>query len=433
MFGKIGPYLLSAFAADIALSTPLHLELFSSKVAEETGARCLDGSPAGYYLREQDPYRWVIFLEGGGLCLTAVDCVVRAKTTARGSSRFWKEDKTPENNHMLTELSPLNPFETWSHVYVPYCSGDTWLGTSRDVHAVGDYMMSGHLILDAVLETLAKTTSFDSSLEVVMAGTSAGAIGVFQQLDWFADKVRSLSSAPSPPRVTGFPVEGLFFPKHFPVLFPEFLLGLHHALDNTMVDYVAWLFRPAKLHEGCREAAQREGFKEAHCFDASVVFPYIKTPMFILTNQFDKLMVTALGTCPWCSAKARPGSMTGRFLSYFSECMNETFAVFQKAQSNVGLFATNEFHHDENFPPFFRDKERKIQGLSLRAAIERWYHLGLETFLVEAPCGGGIRHGKEEALPCDSPAHNDEGGEEEQQQQQQLLRRLQVPQGDLHV
>ena len=32
------------------------------------GALCLDGSPAGYYLRPGDPRRWVVIFEGGGWC-----------------------------------------------------------------------------------------------------------------------------------------------------------------------------------------------------------------------------------------------------------------------------------------------------------------------------------------------------------------------------
>ena len=37
-------------------------------------ARCLDGSPSGYYINRGEPTRWVVFLQGGGLCFTKKSC-----------------------------------------------------------------------------------------------------------------------------------------------------------------------------------------------------------------------------------------------------------------------------------------------------------------------------------------------------------------------
>ena len=59
---------------------PMRLTLFGSAAVQQFGARCLDGSPSGYYFRpgvESD--KFVIFLQGGGLCVTPVDCLHRAK------------------------------------------------------------------------------------------------------------------------------------------------------------------------------------------------------------------------------------------------------------------------------------------------------------------------------------------------------------------
>ena len=54
--------------------------LFDAEAVEYFGARCLDGSPSGYYYREGAAAdSVVIFLEGGGLCVEPIDCLDRAK------------------------------------------------------------------------------------------------------------------------------------------------------------------------------------------------------------------------------------------------------------------------------------------------------------------------------------------------------------------
>lgn len=61
---------------DSALNWTLHL------VDDPTGtARCLDGSPPGYYVRPgfgSGRNKWIIHLQGGGWCITREDCISRA-------------------------------------------------------------------------------------------------------------------------------------------------------------------------------------------------------------------------------------------------------------------------------------------------------------------------------------------------------------------
>ena len=46
---------------------------------EAHGARCLDGSPAGFYIeRGSDPKRFVVHLQGGGWCVGPEGCALRA-------------------------------------------------------------------------------------------------------------------------------------------------------------------------------------------------------------------------------------------------------------------------------------------------------------------------------------------------------------------
>ena len=56
-----------------------------------TGALCSDGSPAGFYFEASasgDTSKWVIELEGGGICESYDDCVSRQGSDL-GSSKNW--------------------------------------------------------------------------------------------------------------------------------------------------------------------------------------------------------------------------------------------------------------------------------------------------------------------------------------------------------
>ncbi|XRB06344.1 pectin acetylesterase [Pycnococcus provasolii] len=58
---------------------------------ETSSALCLDGNPAGFFLEKaagesKDRDKFVVFLQGGGLCRSQADCVARSRT-ALGSFR----------------------------------------------------------------------------------------------------------------------------------------------------------------------------------------------------------------------------------------------------------------------------------------------------------------------------------------------------------
>jgi hypothetical protein len=325
-------------------------------------------------------------LEGGGLCVEAVDCMKR-KGTSQGSSKFWDAHKTPEGESM-TSLSHLNPLANFSHIYVPYCSGDTYLGKSAEKHAaLLGLQMSGHLILETIVEHLLNTTSFGSATHVVFSGSSAGGIGVYHHVDWLADTLTAHAHARSipAPHVVGVPIEGMFFPKNFPVLYPQFVLGFRKALDDFMSQYVS-LLQDAWLAPACLKAAVEGKWPNHLCFDASRTIFYTKTPLFIAQNRFDALQIQDVGLCLGCKESDVPSSWEGEYIRFYGALQQKTLEDIQKALPRTGFFIPSEFHHDENFYRFLDTQEKSIAGKSFRAAFEDWYWHGKSVNLFEPTC-----------------------------------------------
>merc|ERR1719231_941512 len=95
----------------------------------------------------------------------------------------------------LSTNSTANPdFHDFNHVYVPYCSGDVWLGTQADAvdpwggAGSGDqrFVFTGHAIVQAAVAKLKQYAGGDGSAvrELLLEGCSAGGIGTFNNADW---------------------------------------------------------------------------------------------------------------------------------------------------------------------------------------------------------------------------------------------------------
>jgi hypothetical protein len=104
----------------------------------ESGARCLDGSPAALYYSEGSDInknKFMIFFQGGGLCTganladTLESCYLRSKT-GLGSSAKYPPTRDFSGQGILSGRPEENPvFHDWSKVFVPYCDGGEHLGT----------------------------------------------------------------------------------------------------------------------------------------------------------------------------------------------------------------------------------------------------------------------------------------------------------------
>ncbi|MGH7270614.1 MAG: pectin acetylesterase-family hydrolase, partial [Polyangiaceae bacterium] len=172
----------------------------------QDGAVCRDGSPAGFYVHWGTTNKLFIYLEGGGACDSATFCSHNPANIATvfsggeatqgqqigGSLGFSSTPQAPyvptPQSGFTAATSPgifdftqsANPFQTWSGVYVPYCTGDVHFGTADGVTIPGDGVLPaltnqhfvGHLNLEKFIARIVPT--FPSVTQVVLTGASAG-------------------------------------------------------------------------------------------------------------------------------------------------------------------------------------------------------------------------------------------------------------------
>lgn len=89
---------------------------------------CADGSDFKYYTREGNPDRLLVYFTGGGACWTGEQCDTETDPTPYA---YNLENNDPKNKKGIFNLShPENPFNDYTIVYAPTCTGDVVLGDS---------------------------------------------------------------------------------------------------------------------------------------------------------------------------------------------------------------------------------------------------------------------------------------------------------------
>ena len=107
--------LLSLIVAAGAQHNPFPLRIVESSIVDEYGAKCLDGSPPGYYFRPASTpagkNKWKIHFRGGGWAFTAAEAYGRTMTNA-GSSKYFFPDvyNSTEGVYGVLNDNATNPY-----------------------------------------------------------------------------------------------------------------------------------------------------------------------------------------------------------------------------------------------------------------------------------------------------------------------------------
>jgi len=298
----------------------LKLQLFNESEVDQYNARCLDGSPAGFYYQSasdsSNSKNWVIHLEGGGYCLpdnladnkANVDPCSNRVLNALGSSKYFPATAAP------------SIFSDWNQVFLPYCTGDLHAGIMTE--ASSGFYFSGHLILAAVLSKLNKEYNLQEATGVVLIGESAGAIGVFINSEYVKEQL------PENVMYVGVANAGWFLP--LPPFNPKF-----QGLDNLAQIFES--FCDMYVNPLCASSFPSSPI---NCLWANYTFPYISSPIFIAQSIFDQNNLEAqLGTLPLSY-----GNRTSdNFVLEVSQIVNNSISSYIR-DSDGGLITSDYVH-----------------------------------------------------------------------------------------
>ncbi|KMZ72024.1 pectin acetylesterase, family CE13 [Zostera marina] len=155
------------------------------KSAVAKGAVCMDGSPPAYHFSPgfgKGSSNWLLLFEGGGWCNNATTCL--AKRDGRlGSSKAMVKYKSFSG--ILSNKASKNPdFYDWNKARVRYCDGSSYTGDVEAVDPATKLHFRGNRIFHAMIHHF-KTMGLSNAKNVLLAGCSAGGLGVILQCDHF--------------------------------------------------------------------------------------------------------------------------------------------------------------------------------------------------------------------------------------------------------
>nr|CAG4640708.1 EOG090X02ZJ [Eulimnadia texana] len=255
---------------------------------QDQRAVCNDGSPAGYYVRKSyGSQRWIVFLDGGWYCVDKRSCDDRW-TRLRGlmTSAMWPD--TRQVGGILSPDPEENPF-WWNanHVYVPYCSSDSWSGSSPAGTNNRFAFMGSSIIREVLRDLLPQGLSNASKL--ILTGSSAGGIGVLLNLDRAAEFLRSHGSSAE---VRGISDSGWFL-DNVPYAPADCYDPARCApLTAVQLGYNLW---NAQVPESCRNQYPSQPWR---CFFGHHLYRTLRTPLFVFQWLFDEAQMTANNVGP---------------------------------------------------------------------------------------------------------------------------------------
>ena len=192
-------FLVAAFFF-YCISTAKTSNELQKKYISDPDAICNDNTKATFYIRRQLEKKWIVFFEGGGFCASFEDCNKRYLN--KDSTVFMTSNILPDKvigRDLLSASKYENPtFSEYSHVLVPYCSSDLWLGSKTNpkesFHFVNDssadnFSFRGHTIFRSVFLDLLHQYNLSNAEEIIISGSSAGGIGVLNHADWVLNHV----------------------------------------------------------------------------------------------------------------------------------------------------------------------------------------------------------------------------------------------------
>jgi Pectinacetylesterase len=332
-------------------------------------ALCNDGTLPLFYFRPgsgDDRNRWLIFFQDGGGCTSDAACATRARNNPYFVSGVGNQfPRSVTGDGILSTQPSVNPdFADYNHVLLHYCSSDGYAGdTSRVIDGV-TWQFRGKEIVAALFQQLMDQSidgapTLSSATDVLVAGSSVGAVGVGNNLDRIAAQL-------APVRV-----RGLADSDWIPVGTIPFLRG---SFAQRPDQPPAMAYFNAQPDDSCVAANSKN---PAACLAEAFVFPYLATPMFIYADQRDASILAALGI---------PASPTSEdqadYVSGFAGAVRESLRATVPA-----YFAADVAIHNVLLWPLFA-RVQSDNGETFGGTLHSWYFGTPGNLQVAAPPPG---------------------------------------------
>ncbi|KAK0084685.1 hypothetical protein PV325_006595 [Microctonus aethiopoides] len=239
---------------------------------------CNDGSQAGFYLRKSHgSKKWIIFLEGGWYCYDQKSCRNRwLKLRHLMTSTQWAD--TRDVGGILSPNPEENP-HWWNvnHVFVPYCTSDSWSGTRSSPNDMFSFM--GAEIVSQVVRDLVPL-GLDNASSLLLAGSSAGGTGVMLNLDHIHGLVHHELGLKHV-SVRGISDSGWFLDRA-----PYSPNGLS-PVEAVRKGMELWR---ARMPKNCAAVHPHEPWR---CYFGYRLYPTLSAPLFVFQWLFDEAQMTA--------------------------------------------------------------------------------------------------------------------------------------------
>lgn len=165
-------------------------------------ARCGSGLPFGFFVRPGDPSKFVIEYMGGGMCFDSASCMrtttSRATITTSNYNLMRSGFKLVNSGKMkpygiYDHGNQRNPVRGFTHIFVPYCTGDIHWGNQDVLHDASLlFRHRGGVNAGTVLEWIKREIPASNVKRALVTGCSAGSYG---SILWAPHVVRAYPNA----------------------------------------------------------------------------------------------------------------------------------------------------------------------------------------------------------------------------------------------
>lgn len=164
---------LSLFAPELALAQQWETLVPGGETI------CSDGSPYRFFVHRGDPSRLLIEFEGGGACWSGSTCEADIyNKTITSDPEVARQ--TGQLQGIYDRTNPANPLKDYTHVYIPYCTGDLHWGNAATTYTNlkgAPYVIQHKGAANATTALNWAGANVPAPAQVVVAGCSAGGYG----------------------------------------------------------------------------------------------------------------------------------------------------------------------------------------------------------------------------------------------------------------